>query len=139
MSDEIVDDFLAHYGVRGMKWGIRRARNNRKAALKTTPRPSDEGKAAAKVLDKQKKYGTAALTNHELRMLNARQKLEQEFKKNNPDPPGKLAKIEKGKKHAELILGTIETGVKVANLLQDPKVRKLVGVGEKVATATAKP
>lgn len=27
-----VDDFLTHYGVKGMKWGVRRDRNNRKAS-----------------------------------------------------------------------------------------------------------
>jgi short subunit dehydrogenase-like uncharacterized protein len=27
MSDEEIDDFFAHYGVPGMKWGVRKAKN----------------------------------------------------------------------------------------------------------------
>ncbi len=28
VADDVVDDFLAHYGVRGMKWGIRKESSN---------------------------------------------------------------------------------------------------------------
>ena len=36
MSDE-VDDFLAHYGVKGMKWGVRRSDNSSEKAAKAKP------------------------------------------------------------------------------------------------------
>lgn len=33
MSEEVVDDFLAHYGVSGMKWGRRKGSNNKQVAI----------------------------------------------------------------------------------------------------------
>lgn len=51
MDDE-VDDFLAHYGVKGMRWGVRRK--------SSTPK-SEEERAEAKERRNQKILATAIL------------------------------------------------------------------------------
>lgn len=86
-------EFLAHYGVKGMRWGVRKDRSptevgaeatqtllRGKAKVKTTggtaqPASADAVKAAT---TKQilKKSGTAALSNQQLRELQERMQLE---------------------------------------------------------------
>lgn len=98
---EKTEEFLEHHGIPGMKWGVRKAGRSiisRKAKNRAKTRPSDEGAQAQKILAKQKKYGTVALTNHELRVVNARIKLEQDFAKGVPP---KKTNLQKGKKFVD--------------------------------------
>lgn len=37
-SDEEIDEFLAHFGVKGMKWGVRKSYNKRTGELEKTSR-----------------------------------------------------------------------------------------------------
>jgi hypothetical protein len=99
-------------------------------------RPSDEGKQAAKILAKQKKHGTVALTNHELRTLNARQKLEQEFAKGNPPPKSTL---DKGHEHIKKYLAIGMTAKAAYDLFNSNAGKALRGRGaQKVAEEAAK-
>ena len=128
MSEE-VDNFLEHYGVKGMKWGVRRYSVRKR---KSAPRPSDEGAASRKILSKQKKFGTVALTNHELRVVNARIKLEQEFHKLNPKPKSKL---DKGNDFAKKLIGYGTTAVSAYELYKKPATQAAISKGKKVMTA----
>lgn len=56
MSDEVVDDFLAHYGVPGMKWGKRSAR----PAGTSRKTERDAGKDAAEFAKAKMYYGQGA-------------------------------------------------------------------------------
>ena len=76
---------IKHYGVLGMKWGVRK---DNKKARKT---PSDDYKTAKEIKKKKPK----AMSNKEMSTLLTRQRLEQEYKRLNP------AAIDAGRKFAK--------------------------------------
>lgn len=67
-----LDDVLAHFGVKGMKWGQRKARRS------SGPVSSDAARAQA-AQDIIKKHGTKALDNKELQHLVTRMNLESQY------------------------------------------------------------
>lgn len=104
-SEDSTNNFLTHYGIKGMKWGVRRKpgpdgtvggsgttkatrkekREARKAARKQSvkenikrPRSEDAVKAGA-ARARTKKHGTDALTNQELQAVVQRMNLEQQY------------------------------------------------------------
>lgn len=68
----LAGDFLAHYGVKGMKWGVRR-----KSAV---PASSDAARKAT-VKEAVKKGGVKAVSNKDLQDAINRMNLEQQFKR----------------------------------------------------------
>ena len=130
-------EFLEHHGIKGMKWGVRRKRGSNGLVGGPSPkkgepglegkgrRPSDEGREASKILSKQKKHGTVSLTNHELRTINARQKLEQEFIKANPHK----GKIDKGHEKVKKYLAIGVTAKSAYDLFNSPAGKALRGKG----------
>lgn len=74
MSD--TDNFLAHYGVKGMKWGKRRAERQ-------AERESTQSKDHKKVSGLKKKR-VDEMSNAELEALNKRMNLEQQYSRLNP-------------------------------------------------------
>jgi 2'-5' RNA ligase len=103
MGDSVVD-FLAHFGVKGMKWGVRRT--------KTSTSTSDDAQRATEIRSKVKVGGTKALSNRELQDLITRMNLEQQYGRLNP------SKFQKGAKVVSDILqlgGTINQAVAIAN------------------------
>lgn len=77
-SSALVDDFLEHFGVRGMHWGVRRAK---------AP-PSVDAASSTDVRTKIKDSGgTHALTNRELQAYITRANLEQQYSRINTQTP----------------------------------------------------
>lgn len=69
------EDYLAHYGVPGMKWGRRRT----EAQLATARVASADALKVAQIKKKGREGGVNALSNIEIRELKARQDLERDF------------------------------------------------------------
>lgn len=98
-----IDEFLEHYGVRGMHWGIRTKDNVPKVS------PSEDSKK----LSELKKKPRHALSNQELRFINDRLNMEQQYSRLNP------TKVNKGKDLAKKILG-ISGGITLIGWLNSP-------------------
>lgn len=74
MDTEKIEEVLAHYGVTGMKWGVRRkGRSGGKASADYT--------RSRKLLKKKK---LSELSNDDLKKLNKRLEMERKFKAVNP-------------------------------------------------------
>jgi len=80
------DDILEHYGVKGMKWGVRRSREQIDA--------DSADKAVARELNKKIKKNrgnTNALSNQELQSVITRMNLEQQYSNLTTKQNGKSA------------------------------------------------
>lgn len=114
MSEE-----LMHYGVKGMKWGVRKDRKRSGSKRKKNPTYgwSKEAKNARRIQQKSVKQ----MTNAELRQVNERVRLEQEYARLNP------SKIQKG-------MNTIRNLTNTANTLNNTTstIHKSIKIGKKI-------
>lgn len=107
------DDFLEHYGVKGMRWGVKR---------KSTHKESFDSKQVKKHRGKP----AHALTNKQIKELNTRMKLEQEYRKMNPD------KATRGQAHVKHVVATVGLISSVAGIMNTPVGRGLTSLGRSV-------
>jgi len=71
-ADAVVEDFLAHFGIKGMRWGIR----------KKKPHPvSVDARQKQNIKDKVKQTKIASVSNSDLQAAIRRMQLEQDFKR----------------------------------------------------------
>lgn len=108
MSEE---DFLEHFGVKGMKWG------RRKDGKAGSTHVSADAARYNKLKTRVKKNGTDNLSNDDIAKLNKRSQLMAEYKKNNP------TKLEKGREATRSVMKDVKT------------VATIVGAGAAVAGA----
>lgn len=118
---------IIHYGVLGMKWGRRKDRGNSAVSNKSTEdHSSDDAKTASASREKAKTKGLSSLSNKELRDLNERMNLEQNY--------SRLTSESKAK--GRDVVGGIIKGVKLANDLNQtvsaiPNIDKLPGANHR--------
>ena len=100
------DDFISHYGKKGMKWGVRKSRGSNKVGA------SKDAKRAGTTLKKAKKSSVKSLTNKEIKDLTTRIELERKYSSLNP------SKVKKGHNAVKGVLAvgaTVNTAVAFAN------------------------
>ena len=109
--------FLEHYGVKGMKWGVRRspkqlarARSERREASK-----SDDKKRH----DTNRKKGTDNLSDKDLQKLVNRMNMEQNYSRMNP------SKLKRGQAAAATVLAVGATANQVIAFANSPAGKKL--------------
>lgn len=93
-----MENELYHYGVLGMKWGVRRDRS-RSGGSRRKRSMSDDAREASAI----KKKKVRQMSNAELKKLNERTRLEQEYSRLNPNAAKKGLKFVAG---AVGIMGT---------------------------------
>jgi hypothetical protein len=102
-------EVLEHFGIKGMKWGVRRTRAQIDAGA------SEDHKNAKAAREKARKGGgTKALTNQELQALITRANLETQYSKIAP------SKFDKGKRVVSGILSTGKTVNDVISFVNSP-------------------
>lgn len=99
-----MENELYHWGVKGMKWGVRRYQNKDGSYTSAgRKRKRDNWSEDAKTVAEIKKKSVKEMTNAELRKLNERTRLENERKQLNPGA------IQKGLKVAGTIVAATGT------------------------------
>ena len=112
------DNELYHYGVLGMKWGVRRDRS-RSSGSRRKRSMSDDAREASAI----KKKKVSQMSNAELKKLNERSRLEQEYSRLNPGA------VRKGWKFVAGAAGIMGTTLAVYN-----NSNQLVQIGKKAGS-----
>jgi hypothetical protein len=97
-TDTLLTDILAHHGVKGMRWGVRRERSSAVSVTQKGKKLKTKGGAGrkahpdavkvAKLRQVRKKSGTAALSNEDLQAYTKRLNLEQQTRTLEVNRPG---------------------------------------------------
>lgn len=112
-ENEKVKDFIEHHGVKGMRWGVRRS----KAAIKR----SAESKRVSELRARPKQ----SLTNKQLRIVNERLNLEQQFSRLNPTT------VAIGHNAVRNTLAIVGTAATLYNIVNSPAGKAAVAAGKK--------
>lgn len=124
-------EYLAHYGVKGMRWGVRK--KDRQSSTDSGPKSTD-AKTARDHRATVKKSGTDALSNKELQELVTRLNLEQQYSKLNAQTTTAGKRFVNGSKNMGKSLAKelvkeyakqgAKTGVKVVQEFLKEKIKK---------------
>ena len=126
MEDEPLEDYLAHWGVKGMRWGVRKARSPKTSLSskiltardrKIHPRETRQARAVRRNREYLRKLPVKYLTNEELKSRLSRAKMEKELRDIEHENSQKARKVVQDvvqKEGSKLISEVVKTGVEVA-------------------------
>lgn len=114
-SQEETNAFLAHYGIKGMKWGVRRADSSSGGTSK--PEASSDSKMASAAQSKINQGGVRSVSNHELQLLVNRMNLERQYSQLQTQNKSEL---DRGLQVTQKILKTGKTVEDVRRFLETP-------------------
>lgn len=103
MYNPYSDSYLAHYGIKGMKWGVRRYQNKDGSYTAAGKRRRYNNSSDYEETRSLRKKNYRELSNEELKKLNKRMNLESEYQRLNPQG------IFRGQKAAKTIIGLAGT------------------------------
>lgn len=109
-TENVVRGIIAHYGVKGMKWGVRRKSTGPKEV-------SEDAAKAAGAATKAKTKGKQSLSNEEMQALVTRMNLEKQLTQLTP-----ATRTQKGAKFAGNLL--INVGKQQAQMVVNDQVNK---------------
>ena len=112
---ETADDVLEHFGVKGMKWGVRK---NRSGSASEDAQRADAARKKIKTGG-----GTKALSNKELQDLVTRMNLEQQY--STLTGKQKKSTLNKGQETAKSILGVGKTVNEAIVFVNSPAMKLL--------------
>lgn len=108
-----MSDYISHFGVKGMKWGIRRYQN-RDGSLTPEGRKRYGRSEDSEIVRELRKKPVSAMSNQELETVIRRMNLERQYR------DLKSSEINSGKKKAKEVLDYANTASQFYNLYNSP-------------------
>ena len=115
------EDYIAHYGVPGMKWGRRKGKSTSSGTKKRAKSRTNSADFEKARRIKQKPM--AKRTNRELQALNNRQNMEKASRALNPTTFAKAVAL------GGTVIATASMAKKLIDLANDPKAKAAVNRG----------
>lgn len=116
MDNNNYEPVLTHHGVKGMRWGVRRSKEQLGRSRGRRSSKSEDYTEARKI----KKKKVSQMSNAELKKINERTRLEQEYSRLNPSA------VSKGWKFVAGTAGIMGTTIALYN-----NSNTLIGIGKK--------
>lgn len=126
MENEPLEDSLAHWGVKGMRWGVRKAQSSKtslSSKIRTArdrqihPRETRQARAVRRNREYLRKLPVKYLTNEELKSRLSRAKMEKELRDIEHENSQKARKVVQDvvqREGSKLVSEVVKTGVEVA-------------------------
>lgn len=122
------DVYLEHFGVKGMRWGVRKKQEPVSTGVAKTPMSSDAA-LTSKIRTKARTSGMSSLSNEELFALNQRLQLERQYSALTALPATKS-----GMDKVNDMLKVVNTVNNVIKIVQSPVGKAAITLGKTVIT-----
>ena len=119
---------LTHFGVKGMRWGVRKKQEPVSTGVAKTPMSSDAA-LTSKIRTKARTSGMSSLSNEELFALNQRLQLERQYSALTALPATKS-----GMDKVNEMLKVVNTVNNVIKIVQSPVGKAAIALGKNVIT-----
>ena len=121
--------YLEHFGVKGMRWGVRKKQEPVSTGVAKTPMSSDAA-LTSKIRTKARTSGMSSLSNEELFALNQRLQLERQYSALTalPETKSGMAKVNDMLK----VVNAVNNVIKIA---QSPVGKAAIAMGKTAVTS----